>query len=244
MKTKNIWIGVLIIACLFNFELSAQKMVEDYSMVFTLSMTPVRGQEKALKEALKMHNEKFHKEGKFAAWVQEVLTGQSAGDYVWLMGPSMFRDYDNRPEIAGHDGDWQTNIDKMVEKYGPSEYWKKDGKLSFTPENEGDNKYTQVWILDIAKGQWLKFNSLMEKILAVNKKRGEGMNIYTNEFSSGDGRDVALVWGIKSWSEMDIDDPLKNHYEAMYGKDSWAKFLEDWFASVDKVSQALWKVAE
>jgi len=82
MKTKHIWLVVLVVTFSINFEAIAQKMVDDYSMVFTLSMTPVRGQEKALKEALKVHNEKFHKEGKYGAWVQEVLTGQSAGDWT------------------------------------------------------------------------------------------------------------------------------------------------------------------
>ena len=51
MKTRNIWLVVLIVAFSVNFDAIAQKMVDDYSMVFALNLTAAKGKEKAL-EAL------------------------------------------------------------------------------------------------------------------------------------------------------------------------------------------------
>jgi len=55
---------------------------------------------------------------------------------------------------------------------------------------------------------------------------------------------VALVFGFDTWSELDEDDPFKNHYEAMYGKDSWVKFLVSWNSVVVKVKQNVQKNVE
>ncbi len=242
MKTKNIWLVVLVVAFSVNVEAIAQKMVDDYSMVFALSMTAEKGKEKALEGALKAHNAKFHPEGSYFSWVRQIVAGANTGDYVWFMGPLMYRNMDSRPELAGHDEDWSKTIDPYVAEYGASEYWKKDDKLSYAVPNQKAPKFYGIWIIDVTKGKWETFNGLIEKIVAVYKKEGkDSMSLYKNEFSSGDGRDVALVWGFDTWSELDEDDPMKAKYETMYGKDSWATFMESWTSSIDKITQSIHK---
>lgn len=245
MKTKNIWMAILVFALFVNLDAIAQKMVEDYSMVFALSLTPVRGKEKALENALKAHNAKFHTEGAYKSTVSEIVIGANTGDYVWFMGPMMFRNLDARPEIAGHEDDWSNTIDPFVESYGNSEYWKKNKKLSYSAPNDKNSKFRQVWIIEVARGKRDTFNELLGKVVAVHKKEGkESFNCYNNQFNAGDGRDVALVFGFDTWSELDEDDPFKNHYEAMYGKDSWVKFLVSWNSVVVKVKQNVQKNVE
>lgn len=245
MKTKNIWLLVLVVTFSINFEAIAQKMVDDYSMVFTLSMTAEKGKEKALENALKSHNAKFHPEGPYQSWVREVVAGANTGDYIWFMGPLMFRNMDSRPELAGHDEDWSKTIDPFVAGYGASEYWKRNDKLSYSAPDEKRTKFQEVWIIDVSKGKWNQFNGLLEKIIAIYKKEGKSsMGYYENQYSAGDGRDVALVWGFDTWSELDEDDPMKAKYETMYGKDSWAKFLEEWTSSIEKITQSVHKYVE
>ncbi len=245
MKTKNIWLIVLVVAFSINFDAIAQKMVDDYSMVFALNLTAAKGKEKALEAALKSHNAKFHPEGPFNSWVTEVIAGANSGNYIWFMGPLMFRDMDSRPEMAGHDVDWTSTIDPLVETYGTGEYWKKNNKLSYSAPNQKSTKFQEVWIVDVAKGKWEQFNGIVEKVIDIYKKEGKNsMSYYSNQYGSGDGRDVALVWGFDTWSELDEDDPMKAKYEAMYGKDSWAGFLEKWNSSIEKITQSVHKDIE
>jgi len=242
MKTKNMIIGVLVIALLFSYDLIAQKKKDKYAMVTTVEMEAIRGKEKALEAAVKTHNAKFHTTDPHKAWLEVIMTGANSGKYVWVMGPSMFSDMDNRPQDDGHENDWNTTVDPNVKVYGAVEYWKMNDKLSFTAPNTENNKMGEVWMIDVAKGKWEVFNGVMEKAVAVSKKKGdETFHLYLNQFSDGTGRDAALVFNFENWSALDIDDPFKDHYEAMHGKDSWKDFLSSWNESIAKVSRQVWK---
>lgn len=245
MKTKNILLGILLLVFLVNFDVIAQKKVEKYAMFTTVEMKAVRGKEKALESAVKAHNAKFHTADPHKAWLEVVVTGSNSGDYIWIMGPSMFSDLDSRPEDANHENDWNSTVDPHVKKYGSVDYWKMNNKLSFTAPDADQNKMGQIWFIDIEKGKWEEFNATLEKAVAVSKKKGdESIHLYSNQFNDGSGRDVALVFNFKSWSDLDIDDPFMKHYEAMYGKDSWKSFITAWDNSIAKMSQHVWKIVD
>lgn len=245
MKTKHFLTGLLVLIFLFSYEGIAQKKKEKYTMFTTVNMKPVRGKELALESAVKAHNSKFHTQDPHKASLRTILTGSNSGNYVWIMGPSMFSDMDNRPSDEGHEGDWNTTVDPHVKYYGSTEYWKLNDKLSFTAPNRENDKMSQVWFIEIEKGQWEKFNSIMEKVVAVNKKKGnDSFHLYNNQFGGNDGRDVAIVFSFNSWSELDIDDPFKDHYEAMYGADSWKTFIADWESSISSINRTVSKLVE
>lgn len=245
MKTKNILSGMLVLAFLFSFSAIAQKKVEKYAMYTTVEITPVRGKEKALESAVKAHNAKYHSADPHKAWLRVIMTGSNSGDYVWIMGPNMFSDLDSRPKDDSHDNHWSTTVDPYVKEYGSTEYWKMDSKLSFTAPDSDKNKMGEVWFIDIEKGKWDEFNAMIEKAVAVSKKKGnESLHLYSNEFNDGGGRDVALVFSFKNWSDLDVDDPFKNHYEAMHGKDSWKSFITSWENSIANISRHVWKIVD
>ncbi len=245
MKTKNIFIGMLLIAFSFSFDSIAQKKKEKYAMFTTVEMKAVRGKEMALESAVKAHNAKYHTADPYKAWLEVMMTGVSSGTYVWIMGPGMFSDMDKRPNDEGHENDWNTTVDPNVLEYGSVDYWKMNDKLSFTAPNSDKNTMGEIWFIDVEKGKWEEFNAMMEKAVAVSKKKGDdSIHLYSNQFNDGTGRDVALVFSFKSWSDLDIDDPFKKHYEAMHGKDSWKSFIEAWDNSISKISQNVWKVVE
>ncbi len=245
MNFKKIFAGILVLVFVFSSDLFAQKKKEKYAMFTTVEMKPVRGKEKALESAVKAHNAKFHTEDPHKALLQTILTGRKSGNYVWIMGPSMFSDMDKRPGDDAHEGDWNTTVDPNVKHYGATEYWKFNDKLSFTASNSENDKMSQIWFIDVEKGQWEKFEATMGKAKAASEKKGDdSFHVYYNQFSEDNGRDVALVLSFNTWSDLDIDDPFKTHYEAMHGKDSWKTFLEDWEASISSINQVVVKVVD
>ncbi|MEN8187334.1 MAG: hypothetical protein ABFR05_09420 [Bacteroidota bacterium] len=245
MKTKVFFTGFLIFAFLFSFDSIAQKKKEKYDMYNTVLIKAVRGKEKALENAIKGHNEKFHKEGTDKAWLEVFLTGPCAGNYWWATGPKMFSDIKPRADKEVHLNDWDTNIDALVSEYGAVEFWKFDKKLSFTAPNTEGDKMAIIWFVGLNKYKLESFKALMEKAIAVSKKKGtESFHVYWNQFPAGDGRDVALVFGIKDWAALDFEDTFYTDYEAMYGKDSFKKFINDWNDSHDKVTQSVLKIVD
>ncbi len=245
MISKRFFTGILILVFLFSTDLIAQKKKEKYAMFSTVEMKPVRGKEKALESAVKEHNAKFHAEDPYKAILRTILTGPKSGNYVWIMGPSMYSDMDNRPNDKAHEDDWNNTVDTNVKYYGNVEYWKFNDKLSYTAPNTENDKMSTVWFIDVKNDQYEKFNAVLTKAMEVSKKKGtDSFHIFNNEFNYGDGRDIAMVFSFKTWSDLDIDDPFKTHFEAMHGEGSWKTFLEDWNSSIDGIKQILTKEVE
>ena len=98
MKTTTSFIVMLVFTLMLTTAVvTAQEEKETYGMAEITYMLPKIGMERAFVEAVKAHNEKFHKEGVFKASLDNILTGKETGWYVWIMGPCTFTDLDNRP---------------------------------------------------------------------------------------------------------------------------------------------------
>lgn len=245
MKAQKSYVAILVFAIMLTTSVvTAQEEKESYGMAEITYMLPKIGMEKAFEEGVKVHNEKYHKDGPFKASLDYIMTGKSTGWYVWVMGPCTFSDLDNRPDDDAHKAHWDKNISPLVAKYGRTEYWKFNNKLSYSDNASTTAKFQNVWIVEIKNGQYYKFKEFMEKINKSYEKRGTGsINIYDNEFKEGDGRDVAIVWSFSNWAEMDDDDGgIKKPFEEIYGEGSWSNAIKDWQSSTERINSQVWRV--
>ncbi|WP_298370553.1 hypothetical protein [uncultured Lutibacter sp.] len=244
MKTKATLLSLLFlsVALLSSSTTFAQDEKESYSMVEITFMLPKIGMEKNFENSVKEHNAKYHKDGPFRASLDYILTGKEAGWYVWIMGPCTFSNLDNRPEDDAHRAHWDKNVSPTVAKYGRTEYWRYNEKISVP----GDvvPKYETIWFLDIESGQYNKFTEFMKKVKEANEKRGDIFyRVFNNQFSDNDGRDVAIVWPFKNWAELDDENSeIRETYEEINGPGSWERALDDWRSFTNSVISQHWKI--
>lgn len=245
MKLKKGFIAILVFAIMFATAVAnAQEEKESYGMAEITYMMPKIGMEKAFESAVKTHNEKYHKDGPFKGSLDYIVTGKATGWYVWIMGPCTFSDLDNRPVDDSHRAHWDKNVSPTVAKYGRTEYWKYNDKLSYKGDGPESPKYQNVWFVGVERGQYYKFKEFIEKVVKAYEKKGTGnLSFYNNEFTEEDGRDVAIVWSIKNWAELDEDDGgIKESFEEIYGEGSWSNALRDWESSTKSIKSSIWEV--
>lgn len=245
MKTKtNLFVALIISATLTFTTLNAQEAKTDYRMAEVTYMMPKTGMEKAFEDAVKKHNEKYHKEGPYKATLDYILTGKEAGWYVWIMGPCTFTDLDSRPNDDAHRMDWDNTVSPKIYKYGRNEYWRYNDELSFRGDAPENPKLENLWFIGIEDGKWDDFKGFMEKVKKAFEKKGSGhIHVYRNRFSEDNGRDVAIAWTMEKWGDMDIDDGgIKDSFEELYGEGSWEKALDVWESAVATLSSQMWRI--
>ena len=232
-------IGALLVT---SFGIAQEKEKKSYSMVDLEYMMPKIGMEKAFVKAINEHNHLYHKEGPYEANLDKIITGEESGWYVWYMGPNMYSDLDNSPGEGAHADHWTKNVAPTIAKYGRSEYWKYNDKLSYSSDNE-PNKYETIWMIDITRGDYYRFKALMTKIKEAFEKKGDGnVHVYDNEFNENNGRDIAIVWPFKNWAELDEDDGgIKKTYEEMNGDGSWDNAMDEWEDITEAIKSQVWE---
>ena len=219
------------------------KKVDDYQFYTMVQTKQMKGKSTEFEKATLAHIIKYHKEGIKKAGLRFVVTDSNSKSYVWVSGPKMFRDFDNIENDDAHNKDWAHNVENYIDHIGHLEHWKMNSKLSFTGPDAETNNFLEVWIIDVAKGEWDKFTKTLGTTGEVSRDKGEeSIETYNNSFTEGDGRDLALVFGFEKWSDLDIDDPFKDSYIAKHGEGSWGKFIEDWESSTNKIGRSVWKI--
>ena len=213
-----------------------------YGMAELSFMLPKVGMEKAFVNSVKAHNDKYHKEGPNKAYIDNVLTGGEAGWFVWIMGPCTFTDLDSRPGEGAHADDWTKNIAPNIQKYGRTEYWKYNDKLSYQADATPP-KYETLWIIDLKQGDYYRFEAFMTKIQAAYVKKGSrNISVYNNQFVSDDGREVCVVWDYKNWAAFDEDGGgIKKEFEEINGEGSWENALDEWEEITESVKRQVWE---
>lgn len=245
MNSKKILTGLLLVCFLFGYDLSIAQEKESYAMYTTVQIKVIKGMEKEFEKAVLAHNKQFHPEGTHQAFLRAIITGPKAGSYTWITGPRTFSDFDSAPGEGAHDDDWSTNVDPHVKHYGTIEHWKRNKDLTFIAPDSTPTKLSQVWFIDVTDGMWEQFFGNLGKAIAVSKKAGdESVYTYGSSFSGGDGRDVAMVFGIESWASLDEEDDFSKRFEEMHGEGSWKEFLDNWVGSTDGVVQVVTKLVE
>lgn len=247
IKKSIVFVMAFVISLSATFKLNAQEK-KAYTMWESITITPDNSKLKALGEAMKKHNQTYHKSGPYKAYVYNIVSGPNANKIVWEMGPLMFSNLDARPSKGGHDDDWRDHVMPYVKKLNTVEYWTKDDKLS-NEESLDPNKVSHPILYiryhEVKDGQGYNINRLLKQI-SETVKAMEGDNpwgVYYNEGRQGTkiGRHIATVSFFKNWAEMDEDSNFKETFIKVHGKNSWQPFVKGMGDTFSNSWDEIWK---
>jgi len=224
-------ISLTCIAIFFACSAIAQTTPDKPTVVTeTMYIMPKRGMEDKFESAVKAHDVKFHSADQYKAGLRKVEYGEKAGWYVWVFGPTTYSSIDTRPtKEGGHDVDWSSTIDPLVETYGETQLWELNQELSSGVDLMKTAKYYEVWSVKLKRGEYYRFNALAEKL----KKAYDAVNtsaflIYNNPLHTSNGADVGILWSFNSYAEWSADPGIKSAFEKIYGSNSWQNMLDEW----------------
>lgn len=200
---------------------------DSYIMYETMYIKPKYNKIKEFNAALAAHNHKFHAEGPRAVAIQRVANGSRAGQLVWVMGPLTFGDLDQRSSDESHLDDWNT-VMPYIDELTEVEYWRMDADLSYTPEGWLFTPKIHIRSWELEHGKTGEFLEIMKKIVEVfrTKKYDNSWHVYWNYFQTGNGRDIAGVFGFNKWAFYDEDPVFIRDFEEIHGEGSWADAYE------------------
>jgi hypothetical protein len=200
---------------------------ESYVMYETMYITPKASKIKEFKAALSAHNKEFHASGPSSVFIRWVSIGSRAGQYVWVMGPTTFTDLDSRPSDQGHEDDWG-EVMQYVDEISDIEYWKRNADLSYTPEGWENTSKIHVRTFDVKTGHMEEFRGFLKQVMENYKKHEykESFHVYFSQFNTGNGRDVAAVFGFDNWASFDEEGTWEKDFNELHGEGAWAEAME------------------
>ncbi len=200
---------------------------DSYIMYKTMYLKPRSDKIKEFNESLAAHNKKFHATGPNTVAIQQVANGSRAGQMVWLEGPLTFTDLDSRPKDNAHLDDWNT-VMPYIDELTEVEYWRMDPDLSYTPEGWNYTPKIHIRFWELKHGKSAAFVEIMKKIVEVFRinKYDHSWHVYWNYFQTGNGRDIAGVFGFDKWSFYDEDPVFFKDFEEIHGEGSWEETYE------------------
>jgi hypothetical protein len=221
---------VLIAGCLAMNSFAQSGSGSTPMAIESLMLMPRRGMEEKFEEAVKAHNKKFHPEGPYVAGLRKIDYGPKAGWYVWVFGPTAYGSLDTRPtKENGHEQDWNTNIDPLVEEYGATGFFDYNSDLSYGLDIFKKAKHYEAWSIDLKPKQYYRFKALVGKLKKVYESLGTtAFIVLDNNLHFKDGPDVALIWSFDTYSDWQKDPGPKATYEKMYGEGSWQMAMDEW----------------
>lgn len=234
---KTIFYGLLLLPLMAISQNNAGYMVVENALIVP-NVTKIS----ELDAGLAAHNKKYHKDGTYGASVYYIGNGPNTGSYIWSMGPLPWSAMDERPELEGHDEDWNKNVLPYMMPHGDQLYWKFHSERSNFPVDFKMNKLL-VDYYDIKPFQMEKAMKLLENIQKVMKDKfpNETYGIYTNELpSTKDGRDLAFVSFFQKSAWMGDDWKFAEKYNEVHGADSFARFIKDWEQVTQGKESELW----
>jgi hypothetical protein len=232
---KNYMILVLIAGC-FAVNTFAQSGSGTTPMAIeTLMMMPKRGMEDKFEAAVVAHNKKFHPEGPYVAGLRKIDYGQKAGWYVWVFGPTTFGSLDTRPtKENGHEQDWNTTVDPLVDEYGAAGLWNYNSELSYGLDIFKKAKHYESWGIDLKPKQYYRFKALCEKLRKTYEADGKtAFLVLDNNLHGKDVADVAIVWSFTTFDEWQKDPGPKATYEKLFGAGSWQTAMDEWMDMIN-----------
>lgn len=234
---------ILMMAILLSSILSFAQEESSYVMYENTRMTVKPDKYKDFVEAMAHHNKTYHADGPHHANIWRVVVGEDAGQIIWSMGPCTFEQHDHRPDGSEHMEDWMYNVMPTIRSTNGSNMWKRDDKLSYSPGEEGNTKLS-IRVYDLKDWQAYRFKELLGKALKVyhTNEYDWSFSTYWPKFNTGNGEDVALVWGFDEWAWFDKDNKFKNDFEAIHGEGSWFKFIEEIRGTVESSKDEVWEL--
>jgi len=223
---KKLFFAAVSIPLVLSVALAQEQETVMYETIY---LSPKLDKMTQLNENLSTHNKKYHGEGEYAAFVQNVLTGKRTGDYFWVMGPGNFARLDTRPAEDGHDQDWNDNVMPYLTDMAEAEYWRRDNELFYSPEDYS-GELIRVRFYRIKQGMNQRFSEMFAKIVEVYTKteRDRPVTPYWNMFPTAYGRNAASASGIPNWASFDQPNTFVADFESINGEGSWAPWISEW----------------
>jgi hypothetical protein len=224
------YIILLVILGCFALDSLAQGAAGTQLAIESLQILPKRGMEEKFEAAVIAHNKKFHPEGPYVAGLRKIDYGPKAGWYVWVFGPTAYGSLDTRPtKENGHQQDWDTNIDPLIEEYGAAGFWNYNGDLSFGLDIFKKAKHYESWGIDLKPQQYYRFKELIGKLRKVYETQGtSAFIVLENNLHAKDGPDVALIWSFDTYKSWQEDPGAKATWEKLYGAGTWQSAMQEW----------------
>ena len=243
MKTNNLFFSALILLMsLAPLTLTSQEGNNNLSQL--VYMLPKVGEENLFTNAVKVHNELYHQTAPFKASLNMVMTGEEAGWYVWVMGPTSFTNLDNRPNSNEHNDHWDKTVAPYIKKYGRTEYWGFNKNLSNVSLTKENVKYATVLFLKLKRGtDNKKLVEYFERFKNASEKKGIDVREYYSRFGpSNTSRALALSFPHTKLADLDVHNWVNEEYEALYGEGSWKEAMKLWQDYFPVVTKELWKI--
>lgn len=198
------------------------------TLFHVLMVKPKIGQITAFETAWKAHVAKFHKDDKRT--VYEILSGDRAGYYQLVDGPSSFADMDvERKDSKAHDIDYETTVASKIETESGSYIYRWADTLSY----KGDvaaNKYSYT-IYNVKLGKMPELAAELKRSIAVNSSINNpaSYNTYIQQFA-GSAPQMVVISNLKDgFKQLEsnyfagMSDKFKDAYIKMYSQQQWDK---------------------
>jgi hypothetical protein len=206
---------------------------QDYVQYEVQRVSALPGSTADIGMAILEHNELFHAEAPYAASVHFIVTGEYAGQFEWVMGPTTFAQIDARPADLAHGTDWTNRVLANAEVH-ENHYWIRVDELSYMPELEGPRPVSVVRRFDVADAQLFAKvqRQINETFAAANAQYPRVM--YQRRGASKDPWGWALVFTYPNWAAMDDDSfNFGEEFQARNGAAAWETFLEEFGQAVN-----------
>ncbi len=211
---------------------STLALAQDYILYETHYLVPDDGNQQAMAQKIKEHNEVYHKEGPHENHVFTVLNGPRTGQFFFAMGPCTFSDLDNRPSGKAHGLDW-ASIVALGQRVDNVQYWKLHEEMSYIPNPEDTEPSPMLRVRFYEVSDYDTFVEIEEKIVAVFAEMGveRPRAMYIRQFNQRDDWYAASVKPYDNWAELDKkwEGPkFKETFIKLYGEEDWETFKDDY----------------
>lgn len=206
---------------------------QDYAQYEVQRVSALPGSTADIGMAMLEHNELFHAEAPYAASVFYIVTGEYAGQFQWVMGPTTFAQIDDRPADLAHSSDWANRVLANAEVH-ENDYWIRVDELSYMPELDDPGPVSVVRRFDVADAELFAKvqGQIMETFAAANAPYPRVM--YRRRGMSKDPWGWALALTYPNWAAMDDDSfDFEQEFRARNGDAAWETFLEEFGQAVN-----------
>ncbi|MDH3650594.1 MAG: hypothetical protein OEQ53_13005 [Saprospiraceae bacterium] len=206
-------------------------MAQDYTMFMTIELDPAPGKALELEKGVKIHNEKYHKDGSTKGYLWSVLSGPRAGQYVWGQGPMTWESMDSGLSEE-HAADWEKNVAAHCKYVGNFIYMRRDDKRSYNPENQVTAPKIIAKIFTVTGNRGALLDALDEigKVFKA-KKYAQARRVYASVFNLKNKQEVALIYPFDSFKMFETTTGLpagfRQDFEEINGFGSWQRLVTD-----------------
>ena len=201
--------------------------------------TPKLGQGSSFENAWKTHLQKYHK-GDDKRSVHEILSGDRAGQFQLISGPSSFADMDTeRPTDVAHGMDYDKTVVPSVESMAGSYTYRHADTLSYNGAVAADKFVTTIY--NVKRGKMNDFTAEVKRAVATNKaiNSKNSYNTYV-QLWAGTKPQLVIVTKLKDGFKQ-LDDTFspsqteafKAEYIKTFGQEKWDKRMTSLIDFVD-----------